>query len=86
MDDSMAWVAKAVMPTLAMIRRYMGDDEFLQWVYDGTDEQMPLLSKIKIEKIEQQQQLDKEEQQKRGTTERRTEMRERLFNNGLYWE
>jgi hypothetical protein len=86
LDDAVYWVEKAVIPTLSMIRKYMGDDVFLQWVYDCTDEAMPLLSKIKLEKIQQQQQLDQEEQQNRTTTERRTTMREAMFEDGLYWD
>lgn len=86
LDDSIAWVKKAVMPTMAMIRLYMGDEQFLQWVYDETDEQIPLLSKIKREKIEQQQQLDIEEQQNRETTERRTTVRKLMIQDGLYWD
>ncbi len=86
LDDAIRWVQKAVVPTLAMIRKYMGDDIFLQWIYDCTDEAMPMLSKIKLERIQQQQQLDKEEQQNRTTTERRTTMREAAFEIGLYWD
>jgi hypothetical protein len=86
LDDAIQWVVKAVIPTLAMIRKYMGDEAFLQWVYDCTDEAMPMLSKIKLEKIQQQQQLDKEEQHNRTTTERRTTMREAMFEDGLYWD
>lgn len=86
MDDSIDWVKKAVMPTMSMIRKYMGDDVFLQWVYDSTDECMPLLSRIKLEKIQQQQQLDLDEQQQRTTTERKTTMRELMFEDGMYWD
>jgi Replication initiation factor len=86
LDDAIGWVTKAVMPTLAMIRSYMGDDVFLQWVYDETTEQMPLMSKIKREKIKQQQQLDLKEQQNRTTVARRRDMRELMFEDGLYWD
>lgn len=86
LDSSIEWVKKAVMPTLAMIRKYMGDDVFLQWVYDETDEQMSFLSPIKLEKIEQQKERDKEQQQYTTTTEFRTDMRKRLFDEGLYWD
>lgn len=85
LDDSMSWIQKAVMPTLSMIRLYMGDDEFLQWVYDGTEEQLPYLSNIKREKIKQQQQMDKEEQQERTTTKRGLFTKDLLETSGIFW-
>lgn len=63
LDRAIGWVEKAVMPTLAMIRKYMGaDDKFLQWLFDGTTEKMGELSSIKLEMIKLQQKLDKEQQ------------------------
>ncbi len=88
LDDSFRWVEKAVMPTLAMLRRYMGDADFLQWVYDQTDEQMLLLSNIKIEKIQQQQQLDKEQQQQHDGLSRwdkAVKMKEIMSDDGIEW-
>lgn len=85
LDDSMSWVQRAVMPTLSMIRLYMGDDSFLQWIYDGTEEKIPLLSNIKREKIKQQQQLDKKEQLERTTTKRGLRMKDFLEPDGIFW-
>lgn len=63
LDRAIGWVEKAVMPTLAMIRKYMGtDDLFLQWLFDGTTEKMGELSSIKLEMIKLQQQQDKQQQ------------------------
>lgn len=67
LNDSFAWVERSVVPTLSMLRKYMGDDVFLQWVYDKTEEHLPFLSLIKREKIQQQQQLDREQQQQHDT-------------------
>lgn len=63
LDDAMDWVQRAVVPTLAMIREYMGDEQFFQYIYDKTEEHTPFLSLIKREKIKQQQQHDREQQQ-----------------------
>lgn len=63
LDRAVGWVEKAVMPTLAMIRKYMdADDLFLQWIFDSTTEKMGELSSIKLEMIKIQQQQDKEQQ------------------------
>lgn len=60
MAAKLAWVCRSVMPSLAAIKKYLGDAEFWQFCEDGISEKIGLLSSLNLSLVEQARREDKE--------------------------
>lgn len=82
LSDKIGWVKKAVVPSLAEIKAYMGDVEFWQWLEDDIAEASAILSPIQIARVKQQREYDQQQQQDRQQL-REVETTERLRSLGV---